>query len=76
MTTEQHLTASLPLTAGSGFADSLYDSQMSLGYISASTILEQEIATALANGDTEKANKIASALMSINEDVFSLSFEA
>lgn len=76
MTTEQHLTAALPLTAGTSFADSLYTSQLLQNYVTTSATLEQESATALATGDTTTAFQLAEVLMSLNKEVFSFSFEA
>jgi hypothetical protein len=76
MTIEQHLTAALPLTAGTSFADSLYTSQLLQNYVTTSATLEQESATALATGDTTTAFQLAEVLMSLNKEVFSFSFEA
>ncbi len=76
MTTEQHLTAALPLTAGTSFADSLYTSQLLQNYVTTSATLEQTSADALASGDVTTAFQIAEVLMGLNEEVFSFSFEA
>jgi len=75
MTTEQHLTAALPLTAGTSFADSLYTSQLMLNYVTTSKELEQNSADALARGDVATAHQIAELLMGLNKEVFSFSFE-
>jgi hypothetical protein len=76
MTTEQQLTAALPLTASTSFADSLYTSALLQSYVTTSTNLEQRSADALATGDTITAFQLAECIMSLNEEVFSFSFEA
>ena len=76
MTIEQHFTAALPLTAGTSFADSLYTSVLLQNYVNTCDTLEQNSADALASGDVTAAFQISEMLMNLNEEVFSLSFEA
>jgi len=76
MNLEQEILASLPLSAGSGFADSLYASQLMLNYVTTVEIIEENTATALASGDITTACKLAELRTGLDMEVFSLSFEA
>jgi hypothetical protein len=76
MNLEQEILASLPLTAGTSFADSLYTSVLLQNYVNTCDTLEQRSAKALATGDVTAAFQISEMLMNLNEEVFSFSFEA
>ena len=76
MNIEQCNTPSLPLTAGTSFADSLLDSLILLNYINTSETLEQTITDALASGDIATAQQVEEMLTDLDKEVFSLSFEA
>ena len=76
MNTEQERLASLPLTAGTSFADSLCTSQLMLNYVTTVTVIEENTATALASGDITTAVELAMLRTVIDEKVFSFSFDA
>jgi len=76
MNLEQEILASLPLSAGTGFADSLYTSQLMLNYVTTVEIIEENTATALASGDITTAIELAKMRTGLDTEVFSLSFEA
>jgi len=76
MNTEQQRLASLPLTAGTSFADSLYTSQLMLNYVTTVAVLEENTATALASGDITTAVELAMLRTGLDEEVFSFSFDA
>ena len=76
MNAEQQRLASLPLTAGTGFADSLYTSQIMLNYVTAVAVLEENTAQALASGDITTAIELSMLRTGLDEEVFSFSFDA
>ena len=76
MNLEQEILASLPLTAGTSFADSLYMSQLMLNYVTAIEELEENTATAIASGDITTAVELAMLRTGLDEEMFSLSFDA
>jgi len=76
MNTKQERLASLPLTAGTGFADSLYTSQIMLNYVTAVAVLEENTAQALASGDITTAIELSMLRTGLDEEVFSFSFDA
>jgi len=76
MNAEQQRLASLPLTAGTSFADSLYTSQLMLNYVTAIEELEENTATAIASGDITTAVELAMLRTGLDEEMFSLSFDA
>jgi len=76
MTTEQHLTAALPLTAGSGFASSLYNTLLLQNYVTTVSALEERTAAALESGDITTAIELATVRTGLDTEVFSFSFEA
>ena len=76
MNAEQQQLAALPLTAGTSFADSLYTSQLMLNYVTAIEELEENTATAIASGDITTAVELAMLRTGLDEEMFSLSFDA
>ena len=76
MNAEQQQLAALPLTAGTSFADSLYMSQLMLNYVTAIEELEENTATAIASGDITTAVELAMLRTGLDEEMFSLSFDA
>jgi|TARA_B110000211_G_scaffold4914_1_gene5459 hypothetical protein len=76
MNAEQQQLTALPLTAGTSFADSLYTSQLMLNYVTAIEELEENTATAIASGDITTAVELAMLRTGLDEEMFSLSFDA
>jgi hypothetical protein len=76
MNAKQERLSSLPLTAGTGFADSLYTSQIMLNYVTAVAVLEENTAQALASGDITTAIELSMLRTGLDEEVFSFSFDA
>ena len=76
MNLEQELLSALPLASSTGFADSLYTSQLMLNYVATTTLLEEQTATAIADGDTMTAFRLADMRTQLDDEVFSLSFDA
>ena len=76
MNLEQEILASLPLTASTGFADSLYTSQLMLNYVTTATVIEERTAEALESGDITTAIELATVRTGLDTEVFSFSFEA
>jgi len=76
MNLEQEQLSALSLAAGTGFADSLYTSQFALNYMTSVALLEEQTATAIADGDTMTAFRLAYMRTQLDDEVFSLSFDA
>ena len=76
MNLEQEILASLPLTASTGFADSLYTTLLLQNYVTTVSALEERTTAALASGDITTAIELATVRTGLDTEVFSFSFEA
>jgi hypothetical protein len=73
---EQQITPNLPLSKYTFFAEAMYVSSLLVNYVPAIAILEEQSIKALANGDILLASSLSEQRMSLDEEVFSFSFDA